>query len=144
MVLVTFTVGYLRHENSIEGLSDLIDFPLTSNCLHHEHRIDKNGLVKELISLHGNLVMNHLCKHLKCQVRTLISCLVQASRKQSVDKSHAVQAILAIVILTNLYILRTYGINLECTLVRFWFDIVGLYQVLVILGHQRVITAEAS
>lgn len=88
--------------------------------------------------------MNHLCKHLKCQVRTLICCLVQASRKQSVDKAHAVQAILAIVILTNLHILRAYSINLECALVRLWFDIVSLYQVLVILGHQRVITAKAS
>ena len=64
MVLVTFTVGYLRHEYSVEGLSDLIDFPLSSNRLHHEHRIDQNGLVEELISLNGNLVMHHLCKHL--------------------------------------------------------------------------------
>ena len=86
--------------------------------------------------------MSHLSKHLQRHVSTFARSLMQTRCEHCVNDTNAVKTFLAVVLLANFNIFAADGVDLFAALFGLRLQIVGFHQVLVILGNERVITAE--
>ena len=88
--------------------------------------------------------MHHFGQHFQGEVRIVVRGLVQAGREKRVDDSDAVQAGHPVVVLANLHVLQANGVDLLGARGRLLLEVVGLDEVLVVLGDQWVLTPEAG
>ena len=111
---------------------------------HGHHRINDEGLEDEVVGLDGLPVELHLAECIDRHSDALSVARVQSLREARVKVAHAVDALIPVVLLRELYVFLNYVLK---SLVALWCgaqQIVGLYKVLIVLGHHGVVRSKVE
>ena len=144
MMSVSLRVSDLSLVYIIEGLHDVVCVLIGHLLLHGEHGVDNDCLEQELIGTDGLAVVLHLSQHSQGHLGTISGFLMQTGRKEHVDVSHTVNAVLSEGILTDLNILHADSIDLNGALWRIRLQVVRLDKELVVLGGHWVVVTEVG